>query len=231
MKIFRVLTLAILILTSLVTLQVKASAQPVAASFYNMPVAEVAAVTREPVTYTIKKGDSLSSIAVHYKLTWQSLYCDNKAKIGSNPDVISPGERLSIPSRDMTCDIVLPAVEKTSSVKSNPVTEVAASYASQEPAGTLQQYGLALLNGNSQQYDCLNAVINIESGWNVYATNPSSGAYGIPQALPGSKMSAAGADWATNGYTQLRWMVDDYITSVYGTPCNALAHEEDDGYY
>ena len=96
--------------------------------------------------------------------------------------------------------------------------------------GTLQAYALNLLGGDQTQFSCLNSVIMIESSWNVYAQN-ASGAYGIPQALPGSKMSAAGADWATNGETQIRWMVQIYIPGTYGTACNAWAHEQAYGWY
>ena len=59
-------------------------------------------------------------------------------------------------------------------------------------------------------------IINKESGWNFRATNPSSGAYGLPQSLPGNKMSAFGDDWETNPYTQLKWMLD-YMNSRYGS--------------
>ena len=68
-----------------------------------------------------------------------------------------------------------------------------------------------------------------ESGWNVYAENPSSG-YGIPQSLPGDKMASVASDWQTNPTTQIIWGLG-YIKSVYGTPCAAWSHEEADGYY
>jgi peptidoglycan hydrolase-like protein with peptidoglycan-binding domain len=70
------------------------------------------------------------------------------------------------------------------------------------------------------QFNCLNQLWIHESNWKVYATNPSSGAYGIPQSLPGNKMAAAGADWQTNPATQIEWG-EDYIKSRYGTPCSA----------
>lgn len=63
-----------------------------------------------------------------------------------------------------------------------------------------------------------------ESGWKTDATNTSSGAYGIPQALPGNKMASAGADWKTNPVTQIKWGLD-YIANKYGTPSQALAFE------
>jgi hypothetical protein len=64
----------------------------------------------------------------------------------------------------------------------------------------------------------------------VYAENASSGAYGIPQSLPGSKMASAGADWQTDATTQIRWGLG-YIKSVYGTPCAAWQNEVNLGYY
>jgi hypothetical protein len=79
------------------------------------------------------------------------------------------------------------------------------------------------------QWPCLYDLWQQESGWNVYAENPS-GAYGIPQSLPGDKMASAGADWQTNPTTQIIWGLG-YIKSVYGTPCVAWQHEEADGYY
>ncbi|BDZ53357.1 aggregation-promoting factor C-terminal-like domain-containing protein [Agromyces marinus] len=80
------------------------------------------------------------------------------------------------------------------------------------------------------QFGCLVDLWNKESGWNVYAQNPSSGAYGIPQALPGSKMGSAGGDWATNATTQIKWGLG-YIAGRYGTPCGAWSHSQSVGWY
>ncbi|GAA1966368.1 lytic transglycosylase domain-containing protein [Agromyces allii] len=79
------------------------------------------------------------------------------------------------------------------------------------------------------QFGCLVALWNKESGWNVYASNPS-GAYGIPQALPGSKMSSAGADWATSAATQISWGLG-YIAGRYGSACGAWNTSESQGWY
>lgn len=73
-------------------------------------------------------------------------------------------------------------------------------------------------------------IINKESGWKVNATNPSSGAYGIPQALPGNKMASHGADWRTNPETQLRWMYD-YMVGRYGSVLNAQRRWAAQGWY
>jgi hypothetical protein len=81
----------------------------------------------------------------------------------------------------------------------------------------------------SGQYNCLYNLWMRESGWRVDAYNPS-GAYGIPQALPGSKMASAGSDWRTSASTQEKWGLG-YISQVYGTPCGAWNHEVADGWY
>lgn len=83
---------------------------------------------------------------------------------------------------------------------------------------------------SAEDYNCLVLLWNRESGWNPSATNPSSGAYGIPQALPGTKMATAGADWQTNPQTQINWGLG-YIADRYGTPCGAWAHSESVGWY
>ena len=80
------------------------------------------------------------------------------------------------------------------------------------------------------EFSCLQSLWNRESGWNYQAQNASSGAYGIPQALPGSKMSSVADDWATNPATQITWGLG-YIQGRYGTPCSAWAHSESVGWY
>jgi hypothetical protein len=80
------------------------------------------------------------------------------------------------------------------------------------------------------EFSCLVSLWNKESGWNTYASNSSSGAYGIPQALPGSKMASAGGDWATNPATQITWGLG-YISGRYGTPCGAWGHSQSVGWY
>jgi hypothetical protein len=82
----------------------------------------------------------------------------------------------------------------------------------------------------SAQWTCLYDLWEQESGWNVYADNPSSGAYGIPQSLPGDKMAMFGSDWETDPTTQIKWGLY-YIKTTYGTPCAAWQNEVDYGYY
>jgi hypothetical protein len=90
--------------------------------------------------------------------------------------------------------------------------------------GLLSSYGFS-----TDQWGCLDDLWQAESGWRYNAENPS-GAYGIPQALPGSKMASAGPDWQTDPTTQIKWGLG-YIKGQYGTPCNAWSHEEADGWY
>jgi hypothetical protein len=90
---------------------------------------------------------------------------------------------------------------------------------------------LLLRRGWSEtQWSCLDTLWTRESHWRTGAMNRRSGAYGIPQAMPGSKMASMGSDWRTNPLTQIRWGLW-YIGASYGTPCQALAHSNRYGYY
>jgi len=105
--------------------------------------------------------------------------------------------------------------------------------AASAPSGSPQQIAEQMLSQfgwSSGQFSCLQPLWALESGWNIYASNPSSGAYGIPQALPGSKMASAGPDWQSDAATQIRWGLT-YIQGTYGSPCAAWSHEEADGWY
>jgi hypothetical protein len=83
---------------------------------------------------------------------------------------------------------------------------------------------------SADQFSCLDSLWVSESNWNPYAQNSSSGAYGIPQALPGEKMASAGADWRTNAVTQIRWGME-YIKSSYGSPCGAWSFHLSNSWY
>ena len=99
--------------------------------------------------------------------------------------------------------------------------------------GTAQAIARDMLSARgwgNDQYSCLVSLWNKESRWNVAAHNVGSGAYGIPQALPGSKMASAGADWQTNPATQITWGLG-YITARYQTPCGAWASSQERGWY
>ncbi|MER5890423.1 transglycosylase SLT domain-containing protein [Streptomyces sp. NPDC001941] len=80
------------------------------------------------------------------------------------------------------------------------------------------------------QFQCFSNIVDHESGWNYQATNPSSGAYGLVQALPGSKMASAGADWRTNPATQIKWGLN-YMNERYGSPCGAWSFWQANSWY
>ncbi|MDO5025063.1 MAG: G5 domain-containing protein [Trueperella sp.] len=128
-------------------------------------------------------------------------------------------------------------------LKVAPVTEVvkvgAPDTVAVPPAGPAPSPGSAraiardmvAANGwGPEQFQCLDALWQRESGWNTYAMNRSSGAYGIPQSLPGNKMASAGADWRTNPATQITWGLG-YIKGRYGSPCGAWNHSQARGWY
>ena len=101
--------------------------------------------------------------------------------------------------------------------------------ASQDPRdiarAMLPQFGFS-----ESEFGCLDALYMSESGWDVHADNPTSSAYGIPQALPGSKMATVAPDWENNPATQIRWGLE-YIKSSYGTPCSAWAFKQSHNWY
>ena len=105
---------------------------------------------------------------------------------------------------------------------------------SSQNLSSLQSYAHNLVintyGWSEYDFDCLVKLWNRESGWNPNAHNKSSGAHGIPQSLPASKMASEGSDYYTNGETQIRWGLK-YIAGRYGTPANAWAHSQQTGWY
>ncbi|QPK94289.1 G5 domain-containing protein [Actinomyces sp. zg-332] len=109
------------------------------------------------------------------------------------------------------------------------VPNVNTNYSGEDP----RALALPLVVGrgwSDSEYRCLIALWEKESHWNPNAYNASSGATGIPQALPGNKMASAGPDWRTNPVTQIRWGLG-YISGRYGTPCKAWGHSQAVGWY
>jgi hypothetical protein len=89
----------------------------------------------------------------------------------------------------------------------------------------MPQFGMS-----SSEFGCVDNIWSQESGWNVHAANPTSSAYGIPQALPGSKMASAGPNWESNAETQIKWGLG-YIRDRYGSPCAAWGFKSSHGWY
>ncbi|GAA2775939.1 transglycosylase SLT domain-containing protein [Kitasatospora aburaviensis] len=95
--------------------------------------------------------------------------------------------------------------------------------------GSVQEIAQQIV-GNDAQFQCFSQIVKRESGWDYTATNKSSGAYGLVQALPGSKMASAGADWRTNPATQIKWGLN-YMNSRYGSPCGAWSFWQSHHWY
>ena len=115
--------------------------------------------------------------------------------------------------------VILVGTGSTASSSSSSNSSASSNIGTTVPAGEMQQWAhdYLLANGYTEaDFSATVYIINHESGWRVNATNPSSGAYGLPQALPGGKMASAGADWATNYQTQLKWFWN-YCNSRYGS--------------
>ncbi len=109
----------------------------------------------------------------------------------------------------------------------------AAAATTPAPSGSPQQIATAMLGSfgwSASEFACLDPLWEHESGWSTTADNAGSGAYGIPQALPGSRMASAGPDWQTDAATQIKWGLE-YIKDTYGSPCAAWDHEQATGWY
>lgn len=142
-------------------------------------------------------------------------------------EIIANAQTLTVPDYDnspilIERDEIIVTEAPKPVVKARPAPNAAV-------VGEAQAYARTLVP-NDTEWNCLYNLWARESGWRVEAYNASSGATGIPQALPGSKMASAGADWETNPVTQINWGMG-YIAGRYGTPCGAWAHSEEVGWY
>ena len=148
---------------------------------------------------------------------------------GAKPTMVSPS---SVMAAAAASSAAAAGSGSGSSGSSDSGSQQVVQAAAPDP-GTAQHIGYEMLPqfgfNQTTEWTCLLDLWNQESGWRYDAYNPS-GAYGIPQSLPGDKMASAGADWQTNPATQIKWGLG-YITDVYSTPCGAWDHEVADGWY
>ncbi|MFD9904954.1 transglycosylase SLT domain-containing protein [Streptomyces sp. NPDC059063] len=120
--------------------------------------------------------------------------------------------------------------EKLENKASRSSTRDAGSFAPRSSYTVAQVQAMARQMVPAGQFQCFSNIVNHESTWNYRATNASSGAYGLVQALPGSKMSSAGADWRTNPATQIKWGLN-YMNDRYGSPCGAWSFWQANNWY
>ncbi len=156
--------------------------------------------------------------------TFQTTYADG--------EVTQRTELASVVAAQPVNEVVLVGTGSTSSGSSGSSGGSSGpmpTYSGADPRSIAQSM-LAAYGWGSDQWSCLERLWQRESNWNPYAQNPSSGAYGIPQSLPGSKMATAGSDWRTNPATQITWGLG-YIQGRYGSPCGAWGHSQSVGWY
>lgn len=186
-------------------------------------------VTKLPVEKVIRRGSNTSVIDGISEKTKAS----EKAK--ADEKVAASEKKKADDKATKEAQIASAAAAAAVAPGVRPATESASAIPGPAPSASgvtspaeNKAYAQSILS--AADFTCTNELANRESGWSTTATNPSSGAYGVAQSLPGSKMASAGADWQTNGKTQVRWMIS-YMNERYGSPCNALAHSHAVGWY
>lgn len=192
--------------------------------------AQIALAQRDTQTFTV--SDQAATISADRDTISATSRADldaaNAAKAKAEADKKAAEEAAKVQA---AADAAAKAVKEKSSSKSTGSSSPALPSVTPDP-GSAQAYAQQAVKArgwSDSDFSCLVSLWNKESGWRVNAFNPS-GAYGIPQALPGAKMASAGSDWATNPNTQIDWGLG-YIASVYGTPCNAWAHSQSVNWY
>lgn len=152
--------------------------------------------------------------------------------MADRPDALAQADlsdRVTSVSRSSQRTAVDPVKASALNQESGGQTTKTEDLSSQDPR-TIARALMPQFGFDESQFSCLDELYTRESGWDIHATNPTSGAYGIPQALPATKMATVGSDWQNNAETQIRWGLE-YIRSSYGTPCGAWAHETSIGWY
>lgn len=183
---------------------------------------------------TVKQKGSPKVIEESFSETFINGISLGKTKVGEkvisegSPKITLVGTKISEPKQIETLSENSSSNSDSTTGHKEPETNVKIN------SGSPQEFAKGYINSKknwgNDQFSCLVTLWNYESGWGVAAGNPSSGAYGIPQSLPGSKMAAFGSDWKTNPETQIKWGVS-YIAGRYGTPCNALSHFNSHNWY
>lgn len=174
------------------------------------------------------------SVPSTVKLTFERVKVTSIAAPPPPPKVEEPAVPVAATPKAPTSTATAKAEATTGTKKATPApvaqapavtVRVSPGSAQAEAANQMQAYGWG-----ADQLTCLVSLWEKESNWNSTAENPSSGAYGIPQSLPGSKMASAGADWRSNPATQIKWGLG-YIKDRYKTPCGAWGHSVQVGWY
>lgn len=162
-------------------------------------------VTKLPVEKVVRKGTNTAVISGISEKTIQLE--KDKAKAAAEKAQAEENEKLA------------KAAAEAAASKTGPIGPAPSASGVTSPEEN-KAYARSILS--DADFQCIDILAGRESGWSTTATNPSSGAYGVAQSLPGNKMASSGADWQTNGKTQVNWMVQ-YTIERYGSPCGAKA--------
>lgn len=190
---------------------------------------EITTASMEP--HTIKRALAGVSIAVILALDLLPLGALVAAEIPTIKPTHTEPTMATQPPQSAQVDVslasvaVTPTPESQTRVLRRHIPQSASTPAESSRYSLMSQAGIPV-----GQQSCAYTLIARESGWRTQAVNLSSGAYGLPQSLPGNKMASAGADWETNPVTQLRWMVT-YVNGRYGGFCQALEHSNTKNWY
>lgn len=151
------------------------------------------------------------------------------ADIGADVSVADTGERLPVVSRNDRRGAADPT-KQAGLVQTEAAAVTETEQLSQSDPKDIARALMGDFGFSQDQFGCLDLLWTRESNWNPLAHNPSSGAHGIPQSLPGSKMATVGGDWYSNPVTQITWGLG-YIQDRYGSPCSAWGHSQATGWY
>jgi hypothetical protein len=165
----------------------------------------------------------------------QAIAADASAKKGAEEAARKAAAKSAIAKKDAAEKAAKAAKDaeerdKLEKAASRSATRDASSIPVQSSYSVAEVQAIARQLVPSGQFQCFSNIVDHESTWNYQAVNPSSGAYGLVQALPAGKMSSAGADWRTNPATQIKWGVN-YMNERYGSPCDAWAYWQANGSY
>ena len=178
-------------------------------------------------------GLALAAAAAGTIGLWPSSAAAQSAASGTHPAALSASGALAQPATvkpPEAADHAAVLDSLTVSLAAKAVTAKKPVHRKHLTARQIARRMLRSFHWTGWQFQWLNRLWSHESSWNVYASNPYSGAYGIPQAVPGSKMSSAGPNWESSARTQIRWGMD-YIKGRYGSPHLAWEHELATGWY
>ena len=179
---------------------------------------------------------SVASLGEYRKLdesTVRGLTADTEVKARATAAAAAEVDRLAAEAAAAAAAAAKAAEEAAARAAAEATAQASAQAAAGNPgdARSIARSMMASQYGWGEgEFSCLDSLWERESGWNYQAYNASSGATGIPQSLPGSKMASAGADWQTNPATQISWGLS-YIKGSYGTPCAAWSHSEAMNWY